>query len=1409
MSRQNQDRQKKTTPSKKDDMKSRNPENKPGTKSAVKGPRENTKKWSTMPVVGIGASAGGLKALRELLEELPADTGMAFVLIQHLNPSHESSLPEILAKATPMAVQTAQDGQPLQPDTLSIIPPGYSLALEGRTLHLEKREQPPGTFRPIDSFFMAMAREFREQAIAVVLSGSNSDGAKGVIDVRNAGGLTLVQTEKTAEYTSMPRQALLTGKVDFCGSAIEIGRLLGNIARHPHLYPEALPEPPRTATDTENELEPIQQLLRKTGVDFSNYKQSTVRRRIMRRMALNRVQTLSDYAARLADSPDELKILKEDLLIKVTSFFRNQEVFDTLKQQVFPALLKNRDRDQPVRIWVPGCASGEEVYSLAISLLEYLGNQSTGIQVQIFGTDLSDSAIEKARHGLYSEADLAEVESRRIEKFFDKTRQGYQIKKLVREMCVFARQDFTIDPPFSRLDLISCRNVLIYLGPVLQKRVIPLFHYALNSGGYLLLGQSESIGQFDGMFSMIDPKARIYVKKVGIEHSKIEFWPGRSLRDVHRQNHTMDKRQSAPGTTQEPNLEREVELLLLRKYNRAAVVVDRDLKIRHFRGDTGSFLQPVPGKATLDLLKMVRDPLRLELQTLIHLACKDGESKCREGLDVQLDEGERLVQLEVIPFSAGEDQQFFLVEFHAQPAVTGDDNQVSDESLPAAYQRELVRLKQDLAASHAYQQTLIEDKDHALEDLRTANEEILSSNEELQSLNEELETAKEELESSNEELSTVNQELQDRNEELSRSHEDLSNLIASAEIPFVIVNKEMIIRRISPTAGEHLNVRRSDVGRPLSDINLRLKLPNLESSLKQVMDFGQPLEHELLDAERRWKLLRIRPYRTVADKIEGAVLTLIDIDRLKQSIAEVERAFQYALDIVEAVKLPLLVLDKNFRVQTANPAFYQKFQVSPAETEGKLIFELGSGQWNNSDLQQLLEEILPKSRQMDDFLVKIDFPALGERSMLVSARPMTAREERILLSIQDITSRLDMENAMRLAKQRAEAASQAKSQFLANMSHEIRTPMTIVLGALDFLQNANLNEPQAKCLALAETASKGLLELLGDILDFSKIEARHLILEHKPFNIRECVEETAAILRSMAERKGLSLHLEIADEVPATIFGDQNRLRQILTNLISNAIKFTDAGSIAVSAELSEVTKVKSPQELFFTVKDSGCGIPVSKLGLLFESFSQVDASITRRYGGSGLGLSICKGIVEQMGGKIWVESIEGKGSSFFFTMPFDNNQRISRRSQFTATPAPANAGRKPFPLCHILLAEDDPDIQQVMQVILAHKKWKLDIVSDGEAAVKAFEKGGIDLILMDVHMRGTDGLAATRIIRSMEPQGQHIPIVALTADVLQETRKACLDAGMDNIIGKPLLKKDLEILVERYCKQPQLQDKR
>ena len=1359
----------------------------------------------TFPIAAIGASAGGFSVIRQLLKNLPDDSGMAFIVILHLSSEHESNLPQLLAKCTAMPVESAADSMRIAPNRVYVIPPDRILTLQDHTLKLSERERGPGKFKPIDRFFKSLAEKLQEKAIAVVLSGTGADGTLGVRAIKAAGGITFAQSEESAEFAEMPRNAIQSGQVDFVLEVTEIAKELGVLTRHPHLQ--------RSTHHTEmpsSAWEQVLQALKTTGIDFSKYKENTVRRRISRRMAINKIEDLERYAAFLKNNPEELRALREDLLIKVTEFFRDPETYEALTDEVFPQILCNKQDDDPIRIWVPGCATGEEAYSLAIALQEFLGEKSSYTTIQIFGTDVSDEAIEVARQSFYTKAQLADLSETRLRKFFTPMEGGYRVKKQLRELCVFARQDFTKDPPFSRMDLVSCRNVLIYFSATLQKKVLPLFHYALNPEGFLLLGSSENIGSCGDLFSAIDKKNRIYIRKKTTQRMRSTYWPSAENIPAPKKDQTQT---DVPHRrdSEEKTLQREVDRALLRTLNPTAVVVDSSLDIVQFRGNTTAFFEHPPGKASLNVLKILKDTLRLELRNLIHRAKKEQAPQIKDDLAFHVEQGSCVVSLEVAPFEFDQ-EGYFLIQFHQksvapQSSKTSAFSESGEANSEKAVKEEIQRVKNELAVNQEYTQTLIEEKDEALEDLKAANEEILSSNEELQSLNEELETAKEELESSNEELTTVNTELQERNEQLSRTHNDLSNLILSAQIPFLIVTDDLKIKRISPDAEESLNLTSADVGRTLTDLRLSFTLPNLETTLLDVIHSGQAVEHEIQDHKGRWQMVRLRPYRTERNNgIEGAVLALFDIDRIKRSMEEIEKAHKYALRIVDSVKDPLLVLDDNMRVKTANPAFYEKFQVSPKDTEGQELLKLGAGQWDQPELNRLLKEILPRSTRMDNFQVEFDFPHLGLRTMMLSARKMLAvgsPTEAVLLSITDVTEQKQLEEYLRRAKKEAEEASRAKSEFLANVSHEIRTPMTVIVSALQLLENTELAAEQEKCCTMASQSANSLLALLDDLLDFSKIEADKVAIESQPFDLHENVEDAAKILQTEAARKDLMLQLNLAAEIPRAVYGDRKRLRQVLVNLVGNAIKFTDKGEISIQVDVSTASApAKGAPYLLFSIRDTGIGIAPKQIEHLFERFTQADSTSTRRHSGVGLGLSICKGLVERMGGAIWVKSEEGEGSTFFFTIPLKeapkSHKDTARRQEESETGGEiiANATQEQSS-DRILLAEDAANIRHLVSVVL--RKWGFDVITatTGREALEALRNQAPRLILMDVQMPEMSGLDATRTIR--EQLKLQIPIIGLTAHARGEDCQRCLTAGMDEVVTKPIDMERLRAVILDY----------
>ena len=968
----------------------------------------------TFPVVGVGASAGGVEAFTQLLSSLPADTGMAFVLIQHLDPTHASMLPEIVARSTQMQVLEVKSGMPVQPNHVYVIPPNTKIGLSDEGFQLLPRPKTRGRELPIDYFFESLAETYKMRAIGVILSGTLSDGALGLKAIKSEGGITFAQDE-TARFPDMPRAAVAAGSVDSILPPEGIARELERIGRHPFVVRAfiknddgvAAPAKKGRAPSKTDELQSIFQLLRSaTGVDFSRYRPTTIRRRISRRMVLNRVEELDDYLRMLKSKPAEVHRLYEDILITVTGFFRDPEMYQVLEATVFPTLVRNRPADAPIRIWVPGCSTGEEVYSIAISLFESMGETGMNPPVQIFATDISETAIEKARSGIYLENALVEISPKRLRRFFTRTDGGYQISKSIRDVCIFARQNVAVDPPFSNLDLISCRNLLIYLEPGLQKRIVPLFHYALKPQGYLMLGSSETLTTFPDLFSPVDRQHRIFVKRPGARPF-IDFGHRSPMKEEAREDAGPGHQHRHTGL----DLQREADRMVLNRYAPAGVIVNDALDIVQFRGKTSPFLESASGTPSLNLLKMAREGLLVELRSAVVKARKTGSRVRKEGIPVRQNGGVQEISLDVVPLREGhQGATYYLVLFEETHRKSGRrEARPTPRALRIRDDQAIVKLEQELAVTKEYLQSIIEEHEAANEELKSANEEILSSNEELQSTNEELETAKEELQSTNEELQTVNEELHGRNLELKQLNNDLVNLLAGINMAVVMVGLQGQIRRYTSVAEKLLNIIPTDIGRPIGDLKPNLDAPDIGEFVNRVIATVTPMEREVQSKEGNWYSMRIRPYRTLDNRIDGAVLAFMDIDPLKRTIEQASRSRAYAEALVETVRESLVVLDENLRVRTANRAFYQTFQASPINTEGQFLFDLG-GEWGEGPppLKILLEEAVEKRESVRDFEFDIDFAHLGRKTLVANARPVKLAGEPaslILLALEDITER--------------------------------------------------------------------------------------------------------------------------------------------------------------------------------------------------------------------------------------------------------------------------------------------------------------------------------------------------------------------------------------------------------------------
>ncbi len=851
-----------------------------GAKKSARGPGAHSS--AAIPIVGIGASAGGLEAFTRLLAALPADTGMAFVVVSHLSHAHKSILTELLAKTTAMRVSQVTASTAVLANCVFVIAPNMNLSIGDGVIQVSALDQDRRSPMSIDFFLRSLAESRKSAAIGVLLSGTGTDGTLGLAAIKAEGGITFAQDEASARYADMPRSATQAGSADYVLSPEQIAVELTRIARHPYLV-ERKSAPLEEDSEPAGGLNPIFALIRSaTGVDFSLYKPTTITRRVSRRMLLHKIERIADYLAYLKKHREELDALYQDLLISVTGFFRDAEAYQFLQKEILPKIVAARSGDQPIRAWIPGCATGEEVYSVAMCLLETLKTTGPNPPLQIFATDVSKNAIKRAREGFYAASSAGEVSPERLRRFFVPVQGGYQISKAVRDLCVFAPQDLVKDPPFSRIDLISCRNVLIYLGTPLQRHVLQTFHYALKPSGFLVLGSSETTNAAGEMYEQVDRRHKVYTKV----HSALRLQLDLPRTEAQRDTHGPPK---PKAEAQGPDLSKEADRIVLARHTPAGVVVNPALEIVQFRGRTSRYLEAAPGEASLNLFRMARQGLVIDLRSAVHQAQKGGAASRKEGVQLRVDGDVLTLNIEVVPLSTGNASRgHLLVLFEEVAAPTQTAGQRGSQwpagkGRGATAQKEVQALHRELAAVQEDLHSIIEEQEASNEELQSANEEILSANEELQSTSEEMETAKEELQATNEELTTVNEELQNRNAELLEANNDLQNLISASDVVMVMVGQDLRIRRITPTAQRALNLIPADIGRPLSNIKTNLKVVDLERLIANVIDRVTAAEMEVQDLQGHWYSMSIRPYRTEDNKIEGAVLVLVDIDLIKRS----------------------------------------------------------------------------------------------------------------------------------------------------------------------------------------------------------------------------------------------------------------------------------------------------------------------------------------------------------------------------------------------------------------------------------------------------------------------------------------------------------------------------------------------
>lgn len=1144
------------------------------------------------PIVGIGASAGGLEAFTQLISHLSERPGMALVFIQHLAPQHVSALSGLLSRVTKIPVSEVKDATKVERDRIYVIPPNTNMAIQEGRLYLVPRT-PDSQHLPIDHFLRSLAEDLGSRAIGVILSGTASDGTLGMQAIKAEGGITFAQDSKSAKYGDMPRNAVAAGCVDFVLSPEAIARELVRIAHHPCLR-QARPaeEAVELPAGEEEHLTRIFVLLRAaSGVDFTHYKHTTIKRRIKRRMVLHKLQELKDYITLLEANRGELDALYQDILIHVTGFFRDPQAFEALKAKVFPVVMRDRRPGVPVRIWVPGCSTGEEAYSIGMALIEFLGDRANAQEIQFFATDISEVALEKARTGLYLENVTAEVSPERLRRFFIKTPRGYQVIKSIRDMFVFARQDVAKDPPFSRVDLISCRNLLIYLGAVLQKKVIPVFHYAIKPNGFLLLGTSETIGPFSDHFVLIDKKNKIYVKKpTGIK------LPATFARPDYEAD-----RQAAPRVFPEAgtgfDVQKEADRVLLAKFAPAGVIVNSNLEIIQFRGRTGPYLEASPGQASLNLSKMAREGLLVDLRGALQKAKKNDKAVKKQAIQVSANGGTHEVDLEVTPLRGpAPGERYYLVTFQeSKPAakveVPKSAGKAAKPGKAGAHARKVADrqvgvLKHELAQTKSTLQLVIEEQDTTNEELKSANEEILSSNEELQSTNEELETAKEELQSSNEELTTLNEELQNRNLELSVAHNDMLNLLASVSIPILMLGNDLRIRRFTPQAEKLLNLIPGDVGRPIGDIKPNFAFPEMEHLITESIDSVTMKEQEVQDRQGRWYSMRIRPYRTSENKLDGAVITWIDVTALKASLEQSEERFRLLVDTVQ--DYAIIMLDPEGRASSWNHGAQRIYGYDASEIMGQHFsrffteedVQAGKPQWE-------LETTARETRVEDEgWRARKDGSRFWANVILTVLRDPADRLLGFVKVVRDVTDKMqaqrrlqESERSMReLSLSLLRVQDEERRRIGRDLHDSVSQYLSSLKLKLDLLQPKLKSDGQARLTKDVEESARLADDALREIRTVSHLLYPPMLDE------MGLAHALRWYVDGFTKRSGIDTSMEVADGVPRLPQETELALYRVLQESLTNVHRHSGSKTAHVRIGVNQGA-------LVLEVSDDGAGM--------------------------------------------------------------------------------------------------------------------------------------------------------------------------------------------------------------------------
>lgn len=1192
---------------------------------------------NNISVIGIGASAGGLEAIIALLKNFPTDLGVSFVIIQHMEANRGSLLDEILSRNTAMPVCFAQNKQRLLANHIYIIPPLRNANIFNGEFNLTKLNSKIVIWHPIDAFFKILAQTYGNKLVGIILSGTGSDGVFGLKEIKALGGITFAQDEQTAQYPDMPHNAIASGNVDIIMRPEDIGKKCAEISNISSKFTLGQKKAPGIIPhDAGKSFELILDLLMQySGVNFPEYKHPTLSRRIERRMMLLMIDTVEKYLAYIKNNKLELKELFEDVLINVTNFFRDPKAFVLLNKKVFPLIAKNKLSKNPIRIWVAGVASGEEAYSIAIQIAEFFKTRTMFPEVQIFGTDISEKALAQARRGLYNDNIKTDISPNILRQYFTQTEEGFKIKRSIRDMCVFARHDLTRDPPFCNMDLISCRNVLIYFGNSLQKIVLPMFHYALKPKGMLLLSDSEGVGSFTDLFNCAEKKYKLFSKKPGSVNLNQNYYvPFGNL----YQGEPQDAMIPVNKTAFEDGELSDVSRILLNRYVATSILINSDLELLQSWGDISWCIQHKSGKATLNILQLVDQGLVNDMRSLILEAFKQKQKTTVKNIQFLYHDEVKYVDIEAIPIRLRDKSGYYLLIVFKETSASANKNCAEVKAVKTiipkksddAKNKEIVFLKESVKKNKEYLQSVIEKSEATSEELKSSLEELQSTNEELRSTNEELQTAKEELQSTNEELKTMNDEVSNQNIELNTVNNDILNLLNCINIPIIMVGRDLCIRRFNHVAEKFLSLIPRDVGRRITDIQPKLEITDLEKMIIDVLEELKIQEREIQDKNGRWQLIQIRPYKTSEHKIEGAVITLIDIDNVRKT-AELERLATVIRDSNDSV----LLVDFKGKIIAWNKGAEKIYGWNEREALSMSIFELIPPE--NIKQEKARIKRIQKDEMVDSFETKridknksildvwVTVTLLKDNSGHPVAFSLTERNTTKMRLIQEKLLQSEKMSAM--------------GNIAAGVAHELNSPLAgLKLMINSYAKKIKPGTSEAENFFDMHNACEYMGGIISELSFFAKPQKEPVGL----LNVNEEIESVLKLITGKIKEKSIKIKKDFEENIHQ-ISGHKREMHQMVLNLINNACdSMSNNGKLIIKTRNADNNKIK------IEFIDNGQGIKRENLEKVFEPF------FTTKTGkkGSGLGLAIVKSLVASHNGTISVDSKKDKGTNFTLTFP-------------------------------------------------------------------------------------------------------------------------------------------------------------